>query len=166
LRLAEAANFHVIRSDVVRKELAGIAESTSAADSIEGGIYTPEWSDRTYAECLARAETLLFAGQRVLIDATFIEDHRRQPFLEAARRWGVPVCLFFCTAAPEVVRERLAARTGDVSDADWSVYQHAARQWQEPDKSTGHCSHLIDTSSSTEAAATRTLELLRELELA
>src|SRR5262249_49357538 len=47
-RLGERAGFTVLRSDVIRKEL--------ATGSTEEDIYTPEWGDRTYAECLRRAE--------------------------------------------------------------------------------------------------------------
>src|SRR5262249_6350197 len=34
-------------------------------------LYSSDWNERTYVECLRRAEGLLFEGQRVLVDATF-----------------------------------------------------------------------------------------------
>src|SRR5579872_2823633 len=58
--LAEKGSFRVIRSDVVRKELAGIDPNASARGEFDEGIYTVEWTARTYAECLRRAEQLLF----------------------------------------------------------------------------------------------------------
>lgn len=100
LGLAQRAGFTVIRSDVVRKELA-IHE--------QGSIYTPEWHERTYAECLRRAERLLHDGQRVLLDATFRAEAQRHAFLNAAVRWGVPACMLLCEARSETVRQRLAA---------------------------------------------------------
>ena len=104
-RLEEAAGFTAIRSDVVRKELA------AAAGVGEGGedIYTPEWNERTYAECLRRAEALLFEGARVLIDANFREERRRLALLDAARRWGVLAAILVCRAPAEAVRGRLLA---------------------------------------------------------
>src|SRR5262249_55631567 len=71
--LAEWAGFTVIRSDLVRKELAGVPAATAASgpSAFGQGIYTPEWTDRTYAECLRRAEAELFEGRRVLVDASF-----------------------------------------------------------------------------------------------
>ena len=63
--LAERAGFSAIRSDRVRKELAGLAPGATAASPFESGIYTPEWTARTYAACLRRAEALLFQGGRV-----------------------------------------------------------------------------------------------------
>lgn len=127
--LAEHAPFYVLSSDVVRKELAenvGVLRPSSTS-----AIYTPEWTARTYAKCLRRAEKLLFAGQRVLVDATFREERWRQAFLAAAVRWGVPAVLLLCRADPAVARERLEHRHRDISDADWTVYQMLAQSWQE-----------------------------------
>src|SRR5579884_50476 len=71
--LAEKAGFDLIRSDVVRKELAA---QDSASPQRQQVIYTSEWTARTYAECLHRAEQLLFEGKRVIVDATFREDEQ------------------------------------------------------------------------------------------
>src|SRR5262249_52001547 len=57
--LGERAGFDVLRSDVIRKELAGLVPTEPATIGFEDGIYSPEWSDRTYAECLKRAVALL-----------------------------------------------------------------------------------------------------------
>src|SRR5262249_11902387 len=54
--LAARAGFAVIRSDVVRKELAGRAGQASAPSAFAEDIYTPTWDERTYAECMRRAE--------------------------------------------------------------------------------------------------------------
>src|SRR5262249_44885516 len=87
--LAERANCNVIRSDAVRKELAGQSAEAARPQELNTGIYTPEWTERTYAECLRRAELMFFAGKRVVVDATFREEKRREAFLGAAQRWGV-----------------------------------------------------------------------------
>src|SRR5207248_1962341 len=64
--LAGPANFSVLRSDVIRKELAG---ARPAAAAFGEGIYAEEWTERTYAEMVQTAERLVWRGQRVLIDA-------------------------------------------------------------------------------------------------
>ena len=165
-RLAERAGFQVLRSDVVRKELAGLTPETNAAAGQERGIYSAEWSDRTYAECLRRAEELLFEGRRVIVDATFIAERRRRTFLDAAVRWAVPGLMLACQAPPEVVCERLAARTGDASDANWSVYQSAAQRWEPPGPATARDFFPIDAGGSAEAALDQALAVLRAEELA
>ncbi|KIG14073.1 hypothetical protein DB30_07260 [Enhygromyxa salina] len=96
---------------------------------INQGIYTSEWSDRTYAACLERAAEVCLAGGRALVDATFVEAGRREAFVQAAIGWGVPVHLLVLNAPAELIRERLAARTGDPSDADWDVYQALRDKW-------------------------------------
>jgi aminoglycoside phosphotransferase family enzyme/predicted kinase/predicted RNA binding protein YcfA (HicA-like mRNA interferase family) len=129
--LAEEAGFEVVASDTVRKELAGLTPAERATADFGEGLYTPEWNERTYAECLSRATRLLFEGRRVIVDASFREDARRREFLETARAWGVPGLLLLCTADPKVVRDRLRKRKGDVSDADWEIYTRAAERWEE-----------------------------------
>jgi aminoglycoside phosphotransferase family enzyme/predicted kinase len=158
--LAEHTPFHILRSDVVRKELAkgaGIPLESATATN----IYTPEWTAKTYAECLRRTEELLFAGERVLVDATFREERWRQAFLAMAARWGVQAVLFLCRAGPDIVRARLASRHRDISDADWSVYQSLARDWQEVGDSTRPFSHQISSGGSVEETLVQGLEILR-----
>jgi aminoglycoside phosphotransferase family enzyme/predicted kinase len=161
--LAETAGFDVIRSDVVRKELAAVTESGRPA--FGEGIYSPEWNDRTYAECLRRAEALLLEGRRVLVDASFREDQRRRTFLETAQRWGVPAQVLLCRVKPEVARRRLAARRGDVSDADWSVHQMAAARWEEPGPEVRRLLAEMDTDAEPAEVQERALCILREAQL-
>jgi aminoglycoside phosphotransferase family enzyme/predicted kinase len=158
--LAARASFHVIRSDQVRKELAGVSSLESLAGA---ALYTPDWNERTYAECLHRAERLLWEGQRVLVDATFRQEQYRRTFLEAAERWGVPAGLLVCQAEPATVRTRLEQRHGDVSDADWSVCLQAAQSWEAIGPLTRRSLHTISTEGNAEQAVGRALEVLRRL---
>ncbi len=132
--LAERAGFTVIRSDMVRKKLAGRGGRAATLSDFGQDIYTPNWDDRTYAECLRRAEEIVFQAGRVLVDASFREESRRRLFLDAARRWGVAGCMLLGRADPDVVHSRLAGRRGDASDAGWAIYQEAARRWEAPEK--------------------------------
>jgi hypothetical protein len=163
--LAERAGFQLIRSDVIRKELAASRAATASPARFEDGIYTSEWTERTYAECLHRAEQLLFEGQRVLVDATFREDKRRERFLKAAVACGVPAVLIRCRAEPEVVQARLRSRQGDASDADWTVYVQAAAQWEEPSSSTRPFVQELPTEGNPEQSLAGAREVLRRLGL-
>lgn len=149
--LAEHEGFQWIRSDVVRKELAGAAGATDVplggtAANFQQGIYTPEWTERTYAECLTRTCTALEDGGRVVVDATFLEESRRCDFLQAAATRGVAAWWMVCTASPHRVRQRLRDRTGDVSDADESIYEQAATAWQPPSPATARRRLAIDAN--------------------
>lgn len=150
--LSEAADFELIRSDVVRKELAA---------SEKGSLYTPEWNDRTYAECLRRAASLLFQGKRVIIDATFREESRRQSARDVARRYCVPTVMVICEARPETVRQRLTARRGDASDADFAVYQKLGGEWEEVRRDSGYAAHHASTDGDAKSTLHHALSLLR-----
>jgi aminoglycoside phosphotransferase family enzyme/predicted kinase len=153
--LAGRAEFSVVRSDVVRKELA--AGAGRGED-----IYSPAWTERTYAECLRRAERLLFEGGRVILDATFREEKRRRAGLETARRWGVPGMMLLCRADPAAVRERLASRRGDASDADWEVYRQVVERWEEPGPQTRAEIQVVDTSGGPEESLRAAMVVLSE----
>lgn len=120
--LAEAANFRIIRSDVVRKGLATREHETN--------LYTPAMTEATYRECRRQAEVMLFEGARVIVDATFRDETQRVSFFSLPRELGVRGVGFVCQASEEVVRARLAARSGDASDADWTIYEKLASEWE------------------------------------
>ncbi len=159
--LAQAAECEVIRSDVVRKQLAGVAVDAPQSAEFDRGIYTPEWTERTYAECLRQALARLFEGRRVIVDASFRDDAQRKRFLEAAAHAGVPSLLLHCQADEQVIRRRLDQRSGDASDADWAIYQQAARQWNDPGEWTMRALETVDTGQSREAALAAALDALR-----
>ena len=163
--LAERCGFELIRTDVVRKELAGPAVAGAAADSTKG-IYTPDWTDRTYRECLKRVEEKLFRGHRVIVDASFRSESMRHGFLEASRSLAVPGVMLHCRAAPEVVRRRLEARYGDASDADWTIHSRLAESWDEFGTGTRTAVHDIETSGTPDQALASAIEVLREMEVA
>jgi aminoglycoside phosphotransferase family enzyme/predicted kinase len=163
--LSKRANCCLIRSDVVRKELAGLSSSHRNRFSFKEAIYSPGWTDRTYAECLNRAEKVLFEGKRVLVDATFWEEKKRREFLALAARLAVPSAFVLCRAEPEVIRLRLSQRRNDPSDADWSIYQRAAVRWEEPSPQTRRDLHEVSTGGTPEQANSQALKLLRELSL-
>lgn len=163
--LAAHGNFTVIRSDVVRKELAGHPANTPAKSELDQGLYSPEWTQRTYAECLRQTEDLLFEGKRVIVDANFASEHRRRAFLAVARRYAVPAMFLHCTAGSEVARQRLANRSGDVSDADVDIYEQLASRWEPVGPFTQSALHIIDTNGEPGETLALAEEVLRQARL-
>jgi aminoglycoside phosphotransferase family enzyme/predicted kinase len=164
-QLAGVAGFQVIRSDVVRKELAAETGPSSAKPRFEQDIYSPAWIDRTYAECLKRAERLLFEGNRVIVDASFREEKKRNAFLELAGRLCLPRLLLCCEADPPVVQRRLGNRHDDASDADWLVHQRLSDQWENPGVLAQACQRTIRTNGSEPQVVSEALQVLREASL-
>jgi len=163
--LAEGHDFSLIRSDQVRKELAGLAEGATASSPYGAGIYGPEWNERTYAECLKRAESLFFQGRRVVVDASFGREANRVDYLKTATHWGIPAVFLCCQAAPEVVRARLANRRNDASDANWSVYLEATVRWEPPGLITTRSLRKLVTDGDREQVVAQAAAILRELGL-
>jgi aminoglycoside phosphotransferase family enzyme/predicted kinase len=160
--LAEAASFSVLRSDVIRKELAGVGESARPVPDFGTGIYTEAWTERTYAELLQRAERLLWHGDRVLIDANFRAERERQAFFDAARRWGVAVLFIHCQAARELTRIRLQSRRHDASDADWRIYERLEQTWQPVRPEWRRMTYTMDTSGPVDENVTHLQTILRQ----
>lgn len=160
--LAKTAGFRVVSSDRTRKELAGLPPDADAAAEFGEGIYTPEWSDRTYAACRDAARRGLFRGERVLVDASFRSDERRRAFLETGRRWGVPVLWLVCRADEATVRERLRAPRGGSTDAGWEIYRRAAESWDEPGEEMRRVMRTVSTDGPRATARDRALAHLRE----
>lgn len=144
-----------VRSDAVRKQLASLSQEP------DSNIYTPAWTARTYAACLQQTRAALLAGDRVVVDANFKREAQRAPFLALARDLGVPALLLVCDADPAVVRDRLAKRTGDLSDADIAVYEAARGEWQPPADALA-----IDTAASPGDVAAAVSSALRARGLA
>jgi aminoglycoside phosphotransferase family enzyme/predicted kinase len=163
--LAERAGFVVLRSDLVRKELAGLGPTFRASAAFETGIYSAEQTERTYAECVKRAEGLLLEGRRVIVDATFREDGRRRTFLALARRRCIPALALHCRADLFSIRKRLEERQGDVSDADWQVLVDVERRWEPLGEQTSPSTKTISNNGPQELALQQALEALRELQV-
>jgi len=163
--LARRAGFRVIRSDAIRKELAGLDPGTSAAAPYGAGIYTEEWSDRTYDECRRRAERILFEGGRAIVDASFHRESRRRAFVESAVRHGVAIRFLVCEADPGTARGRIRARSGDASDADREVYSRMRDRWEPPGPSVARLTRAVSTDGSPEESARAALAILAEAEL-
>jgi uncharacterized protein len=157
--LSEAAGLSWVRADAVRKQLAGIDPLTHARSGVDEGLYSPAWTDQTYAACLARAGEICEAGGRALVDATFLEHHRRERFVAAAIAWGVPTLLLLTSAPPELVRSRLASRDDDPSDATWTIYEAARDRWRPADPQLCRVAEIdtCGTPAQTLAEAVRVL---------
>jgi aminoglycoside phosphotransferase family enzyme/predicted kinase len=109
----------VVRSDVERKRLAGIA----LEERMPAGSYTPQASARTYAVMLERAERLLRAGQSVVLDAVFARPEEREAAEALGKRLAVPFRGLWLDIPKEVAQARVAGRQGDASDATPAVVE-------------------------------------------
>jgi aminoglycoside phosphotransferase family enzyme/predicted kinase len=162
-KLAQAGNYKLIRSDVIRKELAATLHAAAAHE--DNDIYSAEWTEHTYAECLRRSEAELLQGNRVIVDANFWEENKRQQFLNAGCKLGVAVVLLHCRAEESTIRRRIAGRHGDASDANWNIYEKVKKRWQEFEPPTRAMTREVNTTGTSMETVTQAGEALRQLGL-
>jgi aminoglycoside phosphotransferase family enzyme/predicted kinase len=128
--LGERSGLEVISSDAVRKRLAGVSPTARMRASYDAGIYTEEFTRRTYEAIVAEAGKRLAEGRAIILDATFRHPAERRPVVEMATHMGAPFLFIECRAEDSEVLRRLLKRErrpGEVSDATADIYvrQHA-----------------------------------------
>jgi aminoglycoside phosphotransferase family enzyme/predicted kinase len=158
--LRDAARIPVLSSDVVRKELLGIAPRERAPSD----AYTPDARRRIY-EVLGERAAHALGSDSVVVDATFGAAAQREAFLAAlGAAHRARVRLVVCEAPVDVrverARRRMAASAG-ASDADADV----VRRLDAADFAFGLDSDIrlaVDTTSATAGVADRIAAWLDE----
>ncbi|WP_259407495.1 bifunctional aminoglycoside phosphotransferase/ATP-binding protein [Streptomyces akebiae] len=154
--LADRLGVTLLSSDRLRKELAGIPPDRPAAAAIGEGLYTAEWTARTYDALLDRAALLLSRGEPVVLDATWSTAELRAAARRVAERTSSDLVALHCQAPDEVSAARLNTRSPGPSDADLGVATAlAAREPPWPDAVT------VDTGGPLESAVSRALAAVR-----
>ncbi|RAK57909.1 AAA family ATPase [Phenylobacterium deserti] len=118
-RLGASPGAVILRTDEVRKRLAGVAP----ADRLPPEAYAPEAQARAYDAMFDDARRLLEAGRAVVLDATFMDPVLRDRAQALAKAVGAPFHGAWLQAPADVLRERVRGRTGDASDADVAVLE-------------------------------------------
>ncbi len=146
-----------LRSDELRKELAGLPAGASAAADVGEGIYGASMSERTYQAMLDRASALLAMGESVVLDATFHDTSWRAAARALATDAVADVTELCCEAPVEISAARAGRRLAagvDVSDADESVVRAFAAAWVPwPEAVTIHTSGAPDAALAAAMAA-------------
>lgn len=151
--LSAAFDTIVIRSDVVRKRLMGAAPE----QRLGAVAYTPTVTERVYRRLATDARRALAAGAPVIVDATFTDPARRAALGALAAGIGVPFVGLWLEAPEAVLRQRVAARRADASDADEAVL--AAQLAHDP----GPLDWLaVDADGSPDVVAGRAIAALRQ----
>jgi uncharacterized protein len=150
--LARALDAPVHSSDAVRKRLAGIAPDQPAAAEWHAGIYTPEWTARTYDELRRLASEDLKTGRPVILDATFLKDRERLRLADLADTLRVPLLIVETICQEEVLLRRIRTRArqrGIAPDTTEKIYrrQKAAMEAAKPVLPAGALSVTVDTPS-------------------
>ena len=112
-----APGARVVRTDAVRKRLAGVGlDQTLDADG-----YTGDMHHRTYEAFYGEIREALAQGQSVIADAVFSNVGQRRAVADIAHDLGVRFDGLWLEAPLEVMEKRVVDRRRDVSDATVEV---------------------------------------------
>jgi hypothetical protein len=149
--LAARIGARVLRSDVIRKRLFGVAPETR----LPASAYAPEVSRGVYQALRQKAVVALAAGYSVIIDAVSLKPEERQSFAAITKAASVPFSGLWLAAPATTMEMRLRARRHDASDASPEVL---ARQLQQDAGPIDWAS--IDAGSGPEACLAAALRAL------
>jgi predicted kinase len=157
--LADATGWSVLRSDEVRKDIAGLGHTTPAPAAPGEGLYRPELTDATYTALLDRARTALELGECVILDASWSDRRHREAAAEIARTTASDCMALQCVAPTAVAEERIRRRRAsgpDPSDATPKVAAAMAARfapWPE--------AAAVDTAAPVDAAVSKAQAAVR-----
>ena len=122
-------------SDVVRKELAGLKPSTNRREEVDQGIYSREFSRKTYDELLRRAEADLWSSHHdcVVLDGSYQSRDERDRVRSRLKEFKQ--LFVYCRCPEPVMKSRMDERVNDpeaVSDGRWEIYLKQKKRFELP----------------------------------
>lgn len=162
---AQSLGIKSYNSDRVRKDLAGLAVNAPQRESFNSGIYTAEFSRKTYDALLAHAEADLSAKRSVVLDGSYQSKAERLRVQEIAWRHKVPLIFIECRCPEMRLKERMAKRALDpsaVSDGRWEIYLQQKDRFERPDELAAGELITIDTDAPVDTLIARLVVLVQK----
>jgi len=150
-RIGERIDARILRTDEIRKEMAGIPQDERRYEEFGEGIYDKETGEKTYLEVINRAREFLNDGRSCILDATFSERRYRDLAFNLAEELRVPFLIVECTCPEEVVIERIKSRVEDgksISDATISIYRRMKERFEKIEED--EIKVVVDTNGNIE----------------
>ncbi|MEW4491041.1 AAA family ATPase [Thalassoglobus sp. JC818] len=131
-----------LRSDIERNRL-------SKSKKLGENVYSSESKEAVYLHLLECAKSILLGGMSVIVDATFLDPERREPFFELASEIGCELVVLQFEAPDSILKERVAKRQhdgGDASEADLTVLEKQQREFQPLSETESQFAVRVDTT--------------------
>ncbi len=119
----------ILRSDGIRKRLAGVAPETR----LGADAYSHDMTRRVYDAIADEAAAGLDAGYTVIADAVYGRADERAALRRVADERGLPFSGVWLEAPPALLAARIDARRDDASDADRAVMEQQIDRISRPD---------------------------------
>lgn len=116
-----------IRSDAVRKHLAGIKLTEKGSNE----VYSAEMTEKTYNRLLELGIMLAKQGFSVILDAKYDRRNLREKVIKTADAENIPLEIVYCHVSEEILRDRLNKRTGDIADATADLITSQLANWED-----------------------------------
>lgn len=146
---ADRLDLPYYNTDRVRKELAGLVPTDKMTAGMNQGIYTEEFTRKTYGEMLERAENDLRKGKAgVVLDGSYHRRLERDEVREMGSEIGAGCVFVQCICGDEEVKRRLDLRSRDpeaVSDGRWEIYQAQKQRFIQPEELSSSELIVLDT---------------------
>ena len=148
----------VLRSDEIRKELAGVDPHAHTPSAPGQGLYRPAATRATYLELLARGRAALELGRTVVLDATWLDPGWREEAARVAGETSTDLVQIRCAVPLDLAERRVADRlatSDDPSDATPEIVRRlrdAAEGWT--------AATTVDTSGDVSTAVAAALEAI------
>lgn len=142
--LCRELGWMALSSDVTRKQLAGVPVDSLYPEAFGAGLYSAEWTARTYASLRDQAARTLAEGRSVIVDASFARRDDRRMLAGAAAGTGARVIFLECRCPADVALARLERRwerraredtrpadeRAEASDGRPAIYAAQAAAWE------------------------------------
>ena len=154
---AENHKLPYYNTDRVRKEIAGLDPVSKRPDGVGQGIYTAEFTRKTYQALLDRAgQDLAYGRPGVVLDGSYARVEERNSVRELAAAKQSRVMFIHCVCSDDETRRRLEERARDpeaVSDGRWEIYLAQKEKFVHPDELGETELLVLDTEKDREELA-------------
>jgi len=134
-KLARLTGAELVSSDRVRKEIAGLDASAHSYAPDSEGIYSADFTERTYAEMERKATEVLARGVSCILDATYSSRAHIEAARKAAQNYDFHI--IECTVPEELAIERIERRAAKArvpgstaSDATVDIYRKQKERFE------------------------------------
>jgi predicted kinase len=127
-RIADVMGWAVVRSDEVRKDLAGLAhDAHPGPGDARDRLYSPAMTAATYDAMADRARSLVESGVSVVLDATWGDRSTRGAARTLAASTASDLVELRCVVPVEIAAQRAARRAATGRDPSDATPEIAAR---------------------------------------
>ncbi|UCF19872.1 MAG: AAA family ATPase [Gemmatimonadota bacterium] len=151
--LGRGTGFRVVHSDVVRKQLAGLEPAAEQRVPFGTGIYSSEWTERTYTALIEEARGELARGNSIILDASWSRATHRRLARDAAEEREALFAIIECTASAPSLRARLSRPDRSVTDGRIELLDDQRKAYENFDPAEAERYLKLDTSGDFQEVA-------------